>query len=459
METICAGLVDLARGIRFEDLPSEVVRETGRRVLDALGCMLAGIGESTSQQVKRAVMEIGGVPESSIIGAGERTSCEKAALVNCTSLRFLDYMDGHVGSSPCHVCFNIPPILAITERTGATGMQLVNAIAIAYEIMPRFQECLPELSDRGWAGGTNLEFSVPLAVAPLLGLDREQTLNALAISISHGNALNASSRGQMPASKTIVDGMTAMNAVVSTLLAKQGITGPHNAVEGPGGYTLAVAGPFDYELLLAPVDRYKILDASTKWHNTVKCGRTAVAAALQLSQEHKISWRAIDRVQIGVALTDFQHQTQRSSDSRFRPQSRDAANHSVRYGVAAALVDGELGPDQYEPEKLRSPQILDLLDRTAVYHEVSHDAYQPAASPSTIKILTTDGQELSKTLLFAPGHPKNPITDEALEQKFRQLARKVLDQEQIEAIITATRQLADLPDVRMLTGLTHPPGS
>ena len=458
MKTICERLVEFTQAIEFQELPSEVIREAGRRVLDALGCMTAGIQRSTSQQVRGAMMELGGIQESTILGTGDLTSCEKATLVNCTSLRFLDYMDGYLGSSPCHVCFNIPPILAVAERARANGRQLVTALVVAYEIMPRFLECtgLSRLSSRGWAGGINLEFSVPLAIAPLLGLETEQIVNALAISITHGNALDTSSGGQMPASKSIVDGMTAMNSVIATLLAKQGISGPHEAIEGPGGYTSSVAGTCDYDQLLAPVVRYKILDTSTKWHNTVKCARTAVPAALEIIRDHSLNWRDIASLQIGLTRRDWEHQAHDPSGGRTRPKTRDAANHSVRYGVAAALVDGELGPDQYEPEKLHSPQILDLIDRMSLYWEESHDAYWPSANPATIKIRTKEGQDLSRTVTFAPGHPKNPLPDEALEQKFRQLTRNTLDPGKMEGIIAATRNLADLPDARDLTRIIRP---
>ncbi|MFC1815217.1 MmgE/PrpD family protein [Thermodesulfobacteriota bacterium] len=234
--TVSEQLVDLAMGIRFEDLPPEVIREAEMRVLDALGRIIAGSVGSTSQQVREIVSGLGGGQESRILGTRDMTSCEKATLVNCTSLRLFDYMDGHPGPYPCHACFNIPPILAAAERADANGKKFITAIVTAYEIMPRFQENagLPSLDKRGWAGGTNLEFSVPLAIAPLLGLDREQTISAIGISITHGNALNASSHGQIPESKSILDGMTAMNAVVAVLLAYAGVAGPREVIEGSG---------------------------------------------------------------------------------------------------------------------------------------------------------------------------------------------------------------------------------
>src|SRR5215510_2392661 len=260
MASVSERLVDLALGIRFENLPAEVVREAGRRLLDALGVAIAGADGLTTQQVRKMILGLGGSPEASILGTKDSTSCEKAALVNGTALRFLDFMDGHPGPYPCHPCFNIPPILAVAERVHATGKDLVTAIVTGYEIMPRFQEHAgsPDLGTRGWAGSTNLAFSVPLACVHILKLNREETINALGISVTHGGVLDGASHGQMPTSKSLLDGMVSMNAIVAALLAQQGVTGPHEVIEGTAGYVHAVAGSCDTDGLLAPIGKHKI---------------------------------------------------------------------------------------------------------------------------------------------------------------------------------------------------------
>jgi 2-methylcitrate dehydratase len=456
MATASERLVDLASAIRFESLPAEVVREGGRRLLDALGCIIAGAEGLTSQQVRKTAVALGGTPESSILGTAESTSCEKAALVNGTALRFLDFMDGHPGPYPCHPCFNIPPIVAVAERARSSGKELLTAIVIGYEIMPRFQENagLPDLGARGWAGTTNLAFSVPLACAHLLHLNREESVNALGISVTHGGVMDGASHGQMPTSKSILDGVAAMNAVLACLVAQQGVSGPREAIEGKGGYTSAVAGSCDYEKLLAPVGRHKILEAYTKLYNTVKCGQTAVGAALALLREHRLSPREIAELRIGLARRDATSQTRNASSGR--PKTRDTANHSVRFCVAAALVDGELTADQFSPDKLSSPDILDVLDRTSVHWDESLDAHWPFANPAAIALRTSKGEELSQCQIFPAGHPNNPLSDEQLERKFLHQTQKILGDERAREVIAITRHLGDLTDVRQLTQLLRP---
>jgi len=455
MNGVTENLVDLARGIGFDNLAAEVVREAGRRLLDALGCMIAGASGETTIAVRRMALALGGVAESSILGTRDRTSCERAALVNGTALRFLDFMDGHPGPYPCHPCFNIPPLLALAERFQASGKQLASAIVTGYEIMPRFQENsgLPDFGARGWAGSTNLSFSIPLAAASMLSLNREQTLSALGMAVTHGSVLDAASHGQIPMNKSILDGMTAANAIVATLLAEQGISGPHAVIEGSGGFAQAVAGSCDYDGLVAPIARYKILETYTKLYNTVKCGQTAVAAAFKLVRENNLHWREIVSLRIGFARRDANTQ---SRESYARPQSRDTANHSVRFCIAAALVDGQLTAAQFEAEKLVSPDILSLVDKSAVYWDETLDVHWPAANPTTITMRTSAGPELSETMVFPPGHPNNVLPDDMLEQKFRQLTEKILGAEQIEKVIEITRRLDALPDVRALTDVLRP---
>ncbi len=456
MAIVSEQLVDLASEIRFANLPGAVIREAGKRLLDALGCMIAGANGATTQQVRMTVARLGGNAESSILGTREFTSCEKASVVNSTALRFLDYMDGHPGPYPCHACFNIPPILAVAESVGACGAELITAIVRAYEIMPRFQEhaAQPDLGARGWAGSTHLAFSVPLGIAPLLGLNKEQTINALGISATHGGVLDAASHGQMPTSKSLLDGMTAMNAVVAALLAKQGVSGPPEVIDGKGGYVMGIAGSCDYAGLLTPIGRHRIMETYTKLYNTVKCGQTAVGAALQLKREYQFSAPDLVDVRIGLARRDAANQTRHPSYAR--PANRDTANHSVRFCVAASLVDGEVTAEQFAPEKLRAPEILSMVDRTAVYWDEAQEAHWPLANPATITIRTRGGLEVSKTLVFPPGHPNNPLPDELLEQKFRQLTGETLDAEQVETIIGMTRRLDRLRDVRVLMSAMRP---
>ncbi len=450
MKAVANSLAELVSAIRFNTLPSEVVDETKRRVLDALGCTFAGFRGEPSVIMRNVVADLGGKPESTVLGATYQTSCEKASLVNSTMLRYLDYMDSHAGSDACHPCFNIPPCLAVAERVNASGKDLIAAIVAGYEVQIRFQEAC-KIGSRGWFSGTYLEFSVPLAVGKLLGLDNNRLTNALAIAATHANALSVNS-GSIPASKSVADAMVASTGILGALMAGAGLTGPTDILDSTGEFEKAVAGRIDYERLLAPLVTPKVMEVNTKWFNTVRTAQTAVTSMFSLLDKHRLTWRDIEAITLFLPTKEHVgHDGIWNSISRLRPQNRDTANHSLVYSLAVATVDGELGPEQYADEKLRDPDVLSVIDRTTLQADASLDPYWPEAAVSRVVLRTRGGQSCETTTLYPPGHHKNRVTDEQMQQKFNKLTSPVLDSKRREAIIQKVARLEELESVKELT--------
>jgi len=393
--------------------------------------------------------DLGGKPESTVLGATFRTSCEKAALVNSTMLRYLDYMDSHAGPDACHPCFNIPPCLAVAERVSASGKDMIAAIVAGYEIQIRFQEAC-KIGSRGWFSGTYLEFSVPLAVGKLLGLDIDRLKNALAIAATHANALSVNS-GSIPASKSVADGMVASAGILGALMAGAGLTGPTDIIDSAGVFEKAVAGEIDMERLLAPVVEYKVMEVNTKWFNTVRTAQTAVTSMFSLLEKHRLSWRDVEAITLFLPTKEhIGHDGIWNSASRLRPQNRDTANHSLVYSLAVAMVDGELGPEQYADAKLRDPDVLSVIDRTTLESDASLDQHWPEAAVSRVALRTKNGQSCEATTLYPPGHHKNRLTDELIQQKFTKLTSRMLGKEKQAAIIQTVGRLDELESVKEL---------
>jgi 2-methylcitrate dehydratase len=450
MKTVANSLAELVSAIRFNTLPGEVVSETKRRVLDTLGCAFAGFHGAPSVIMRNVVADLEGKPESTVLGATYRTSCEKAALVNSTMLRYLDYMDSHAGPDACHPCFNIPPCLAVAERVSASGKDLIAAIVAGYEIQIRFQESC-KIGSRGWFSGTYLEFSVPLAVGKLLGLDIDQLTNALAIAATHANALSVNS-GSIPTSKSVADAMVASTGILGALMAGAGLTGPTDILDSGGEFEKAVAGRIDYERLLAPVAELKVMEVNTKWFNTVRTAQTAVTSMFSLLQKHRLTWGDVDAITLFLPTKEHVgHDGIWNSTARLRPQNRDTANHSLVYSLAVAMVDGKLGPEQYADAKLRDPNVLSVIDRTTLQPDASLDPYWPEAAVSRVVLKTKNGQSCEATTLYPPGHHKNRVTDEQMRQKFTKLTTPVLGKRKQDAIIQTVGCLEELASVKELT--------
>jgi 2-methylcitrate dehydratase len=452
--TLLERVAMLAASTSFDALPEGVVHEARRRLLDTLGCMLAGADGHAVRVVRDGALVLGGSADATLVGDGRRTSADRAALVNCAALRHLDYMDGHPGPYPCHPSFNIPPILAVAEATGASGAEVVRAIVLGYEVNIRLQlgSGDPDISAHGWSGSTNLGISVPAAVGGMLGLPGGKLAHALAISTIHAPALDATGRGQMAESKVCIDGLVALSALHAAVLARAGVTGPLDAFEGSGGFAESVARRFDADLLGGPIERFRILDTYTKRYNAVKCGQTAVAAGLAVCAQLPGGWRDVERLTLRLARHDFDSQMEDAADRR-RPENRDTANHSAVYCLAAALVDGDLRPEQFEPHRLRDPEILGLIDRISLSDDPDLSTYWPAANPSEVEIVTRSGEVRRERVLYSPGHPNNPLPDAQIEAKFRGLAASVLGSSAVEEVIGLVGRLETLPSIDGLMAL------
>jgi 2-methylcitrate dehydratase len=449
--TLLEGVAASMSAVSASELAPADVREVGRRLLDALGCMLGG---RDGNPVRAAFASVGTDDgPATLVGDWRRSSPAFAALANCTSLRYLDYMDGHPGPYSCHPSLVIPPALAVAEATGATGLELARAIALGYEMDIRLQlgSGDPDITRHGFSGSTNLGLAVPVAVAGLLGLSEQELAHAMAISIVHAPTLDASGRGQMAESKSSVDGFVAMTGVTAAELARNGLTGKLAAVEGDDGFLSTVARRWDEAILLASIDRFRMMDAYVKQYNAVKCAQSAVSSALRLRSQIT-DLAQVQSITLRLAERDWRNQG-KDVDARRRPRNRDTGNHSAVYCLAAALVDGQLTARQFEADRLADPTILALVDRTQIEPDPELTLHWPAANPASVTVQLDSGPVLTDTTLYSDGHPRNPITDQALEEKFAMMAEPVLGRTRAAEVVAVVRDLDGLDDVRELTRL------
>jgi 2-methylcitrate dehydratase len=246
--------------------------------------------------------------------------------------------------------------------------------------------------------------------------------------------------------------MVASTGILGALMAGAGLTGPTDIIDGGGAFERVVAGGIDTARLLAPLGGYKMMEVNTKWFNTVRTAQTAVTSMLSLLEQHRLDWRDVEAVTLFLPTKEHVgHDGIWNSIARLRPQNRDSANHSLVYSLAVAMVDRELGPEQYTEAKLRDPKVLSVVDRITLQSDATLDQYWPEAAVSRVALLTKNGQSCGATTLYPPGHHKNPVDDALMQQKFIKLTSPVLGNEKQAAIIRAVQQLEDLESVNELT--------
>ena len=449
--SVCRQLASLVSAITFEQLPDDVVREARRRHLDALACTLSGVDGDVALKMRRASFALGGVEQATIIGAGRRSSVDRAALVNCTSLRQLDFMDGHPGPYPAHASMNIPAIWAVAEFLDKSGADVILATVLAYEVNIRLQLAAgaPDIGKDGWNGSSIMGSAVATGVASLLGLSAKQTADAISIATTHAPTLDAPRRDQMPDSKVCMDAIVAQSSIVAAFMAKEGITGPDKVFEGAAGFAKAVSRRLDTDILLAPMTSFRITDMYTKRFNGVKCAQTAVAAALQIRAKLSSGWQDIGRIDLGLPEYDYHHQLE-DIEHRRRPGTRDTANHSIFYCVAAAFIDGDLGPAQFSSERLQDRRVHDLIDRTEVELRPELNQHWPATNPVNVSVTTRAGERHTQLLLHSPGHPQAPLSDDELVAKLQALAPARINASIIACAAELIFTMEKLPSIRPL---------
>jgi 2-methylcitrate dehydratase len=437
---------------RSDAIPAEVANEAKLLVLDTLSCAFGALEEETTLAALRAVQQVGGTPECTIIGYRERTSVTQAVFANGALVRALDSNDFLVGPTRSgHPSDNIPVALAVAERQRSSGREALAAIVLGYELYGRILDL--ESTDNPWDHVTTSGLVVPAMAGRLMGLKVEAMANALAFGATHCNTLGVVRGGQLSAAKSLANAMVAQTAIFGTMLAAQGLTAPGKVLEGKEGLRQNVLPGADLGRLIEPINGgYRLMEACMKAYPCIATAQAAIAAALELRLSLNAPAEQMAQIEVRMADTPFVA-GQVNSPERRKPTTRETADHSFFYLVAVALLDGELTPRQFENERWLDPAIQSLMDRMVIRTDPALNVYIPGSFPALLQISTRDGRNLKVEMPYAPGHCRNRLGWPGVEAKFRRNAESVLPESQIAAIISHVKVLETLPTLAPL--MTH----
>ncbi len=434
---------------RAGEIPPDVESQASLLILDSVGCALAAVPESTSQATIRAVEQLGGIPECTIIGTSTHTSAANAVLANGALIRTLDLNDLYWGpGSGGHPSDNIAVGLAVGEQQASSGRDALTAIIMGYELYCRLQDLAPESSP--WDHVTASSLVAPAVAGRLMGLTTDQLSHALAFSVAHGNTLEAVRRGQLSTAKSLANALVAHTGVVATALAAQGLTGPLGVLEGPRGFGHVVLAGADLSQLIAPVEgQYRLMSVSIKAYPCIGTAQSAVAAALQARVSFGGPMNQIDSVEVRMAdLPEVRAQV--GDEERRHPTTREAADHSFYYLLAVSLLDGEMTPRQFENHRWLDSSVNELMNRISIRTDASLNIYTPGSFPCVLRVSTRDGKTWQVEAPYPPGHPRNRMSAADVEKKFASYTEKMLDKPRRAAIIQMIKGLRDAPSLRHL---------
>jgi 2-methylcitrate dehydratase len=451
-ETLSERLVAFALETRFEDLPEEVVVEARRRLVDALGCAVGALEEPASSIARKVAGGFRGQPSVALIGGGE-SAADWGAFANGVHIRYLDCNDTYLSLEPAHPSDNWAAVMAAGQLAGADGKAWITAAAIAYEVQCRLCDAA-SIRARGWDHTTYGSISATLAASRLLGLSHDQTLHALGIAGTTGTALRLTRAGELSMWKGCAFAFASRNALFATLLAREGMTGPAPFFSGEMGFFQQVSGPFSLTKLGGPTAAdWMLPKTSIKFVPAEYHSQSAIAVAFGLRP--KIKDPALIR-SIEIATFRVAVEIIGKDPEKWRPKTRETADHSLPYCTAVALVDGEISARQFSAERLSDPALIDLVSRTTVVEDPKLTAGYPEGIPNRITVTLRDGTTLVDEMAYPPGHDKNPLTDDQLAQKFHGLVDPVLGVARGKAIWEQVARLECDPSPHSVLSLLTP---
>jgi len=441
--TLARRFAHYTHGLTIDRIPDEVVHQAKRRIIDAVGCGLAAVREAPAGYARRAMAHLAPSGAATILGTGERTAPDLAAFVNGYLIRYLDYNDTYLSKEALHPSDNLAGLLAVAEDRGAGGRDLLAALIAAYEIVCRLADA-SSIRDRGWDHVTYGTIAVSAAAARLLGSTPEQIEQAINIAAATGINLRQTRIGELSMWKGAAYGGAGRNGVFAAYLAREGVTGPAPVFEGLRGFIAQVSGPLEVPRMAGETpghensrggepgaERFKLLDTDIKYWPAEYHSQAAVALALDL-RNGGLRPEAIERVTIRTFKVAVE--IIGGEPEKWAPTTRETADHSLPYLVAAALLDGEITERQFTPERIARDDIRDLMRRTEVVERADlTDAY-PAGIPTILEVRDHAGRLHSARLDFPPGHSRNPLTDAQIDEKFARLAEPVLGPQTARAL-------------------------
>jgi len=421
MGTITQTLSEWACRLRYEDLTADAVDAAKRFLYDSIGCALGGYRQEDCHMVLEFVRQMGGADQCTCIGTGHRTSAENAALFNALAIRAMDYNDIYWKADPCHPSDILPAATSIAEWKGLDGRDLIVGIVLAYEMEMRYCEAgEPGIREKGWHHATLTAFVSPMVAARMLGLTAAQMQHAIGISASHSCTLGAVTAGKLTMMKNTVDPMATQAGVRAALLAQLGYTGPEHVVDGKEGLVKCMGPKWNLNRLTDGLgERFKIVECGMKFYPIEALSHSPTTATLKLVHEHGIKPADVAeiRVETIARAADIL-----SDPAKYRPTSKETADHSLPYCLAVAVADGQVTPRQFTNERINDPALHPLMDAMKAVANPEFESLFPASQPSRVTITTKAGRSYSARVDVPKGDYRDPGTMEDIEVKFNALA-------------------------------------
>ena len=431
----------LAR-FKYEDLSERAVQEARRGVLDWIGCALAGSTHPTIDKLLAVLKSLSGAPQASVLARGLKLGLLEAPIANGQMGHVLDYDDTHMGGVVLHTSGPIlAALLALIERGGFSGRDLICAYAAGFEAGVRTGQSAPGHHAGGWhLTGTLGTIAAGAAAARLLRLDAQQMTHALGIAATQAAGMQQN-RGTM--CKSFHAGKAASNGLLAALLAQQGFDSSEEMIEGKRGFSRIYSDRATPELALDALGtRWEI---ARNGHKPYACGvvlHPALDAMIALGKRAAVAAAQIARVELRV------HPLAVRLTGLAEPKTGLQSKFSIYHAGAAAFLDHDAGVAQFTDARAASADVIALRGKIEV---MTDESFRNDEAQATITSVA--GEKIDVHIPHASGTVENPMSDAAIEGKFLANATPVVGAERARQIAATAWKLESLTDGRELVRL------
>jgi 2-methylcitrate dehydratase len=442
-------LAQFVQRASYDALSEEARAQIKIRILDAIGCAIGAVEADVPCRIRAQVEEFRPSGPCTLIGGG-RTSPEQAAFYNGALVRYLDFNDSYLAKGEtCHPSDNLAAVLAAAEWAERDGRALMTALAVAYQVQCRLSDEAP-VRAKGFDHTTQGCYALAAGISKALGLTLDQTVNALAICGTAFNALRVTRTGSLSHWKGLAYAAAGFACTYATFLAKRGITGPREVFEGDKGFMRSIAGPFQIDWSREDLERVR--KTVVKKYNAEIHSQSAVEGILELAGTSSFRVSDIDRIDIEIFDVAYHIIGGGDEGDKTLVRTKEQADHSLPYIVAAAILDGKVTPAQYRPERIHAEDAQALLRKVRVLPNQEYSGKFPEEMPCRITVVLSNGRRLVCEKRDYEGFHTRPLRWEAVVEKFESLSEPYGDVSLRRAIADAVAGVESLP-VRALSQL------
>jgi 2-methylcitrate dehydratase len=431
-------LAKYAARASFADLSAQSRKQLPVHILDSIGCCIAALGAGPIEACRAQVADFGGDGPCALIGGGKANPIH-AAFWHTALVRYVDFMDNFLApTETCHTADNFGVALTITDFIGGSGRDLMLAVALSYTVQSRFVDHANFMT-RGFDHTTQLAFSLNAAAGRLLGMGEAQIAHAIAMAAVSDASFAVVRAKPLSQWKGLASAQSALGAMNTLFLARRGVEGPLQVIEGANGIDnlLHMQVHIDWDK-----EGYEgVLESTIKKYNAMIHTQSAVHCMVELVRQNKFDASMVVFIEADVTQLTYDFAGGGLYGKDKVVQTKEQADHNLPYLLAVAMLDGDVMPAQFEPNRIMRADVQQLLKKVSVRPDNEYTELYPARMPARITVRLQDGTVIEHEVQDYPGLASHPFAWEDSVAKFDRLAAGRADESLSREIKDAVRSL------------------